>query len=380
MESRRIHYIDWLRVIAVLLLFPFHTGRVFNVDDPFYVKSVFQSDFISGVLSFIGVWHMPLLFLLAGASTYLAFRKRGVGQYALERIKRLLVPLVFGIFVLIPPQTWYGGRFNSGYAKSFWQYLASTDFLVFNIRDGGDYYGGFGIGHLWFILFLLVISLVALALIVPMRTPRGTRFAQGFARALSRPAGWLLAAFIIMFAENTPELVGINFVYYFTFFVLGYVVMTDDLFAERAERNRWPAMIAGLALAEFSILTADFRHSFPDPSLERTGLTLLLFLSVWLVIIGAIGLGRGYLDRPSKALSYLGEASYPVYILHQTVIVVLAWYIVRMPGPWALQWVLLLALSIAGTFGLYEVVRRLGVLRFLFGMKPRRRAVTGATP
>ena len=378
MESRRIHSIDWLRVFAVLLLFPFHTGRVFNVNDPFYVKSAFQSGFISDVLSLIEVWHMPLLFLLAGASTYLAFRKRGAGQYALERVKRLLVPLLFGIFVLIPPQTWYGGRFNSGYTKSFWQYLASTDFLVFNIRDGGDYYGGFGIGHLWFILFLLVISLVALALILPMRTPRGTRFAQGFARVLSHPAGWLLAAFIIMLAENTPEIAGINFIYYFVFFVLGYVIMTDERFAERAERYRWLATIAGLALAEFSVLTADFRHSFPDPSLERTGLTLLLFGSVWLVIVGALGLGRRYLDRPSKALSYLGEASYPVYILHQTVIVVLAWYVVRLPGPWALQWFALLALSVAATFGVYEVVRRVGVLRFLFGMKPRRRAATEA--
>ena len=58
--------------------------------------------------------------------------------------------------MLIPPQTWYGARFNSGYTDSYWHYLSSGDFLKWNIQDGGDYYGGFGIGQLWFIMFLLL--------------------------------------------------------------------------------------------------------------------------------------------------------------------------------------------------------------------------------
>ena len=143
----RQHYIDWLRVLAVLLLFPFHASRVFNTDDPFYMKAAHLSGPVSDVLNFISVWHMPLLFVLAGASTFFALGKRSTGQYLRERRARLLVPFLFGIFVLIPPQTWYGGRFNSGYTPSFWHYLVSGDFLKWNIKDGGDYYGGFGIGH-----------------------------------------------------------------------------------------------------------------------------------------------------------------------------------------------------------------------------------------
>jgi len=97
-------YIDWLRIFAVLLLFPFHTLRVFN-DEDLYVKALPVAEWVDGVLWFISIWHMPLLFFLAGCSTYLALHKRRGGQYALERTKRLLVPLVLGIFVLIPPQT-----------------------------------------------------------------------------------------------------------------------------------------------------------------------------------------------------------------------------------------------------------------------------------
>jgi glucans biosynthesis protein C len=158
---RRVYFIDWLRILALLLLFPFHTMRVFDTGDPFYVKASTLSDAVTGVIDFISVWHMPLLFFLAGCSTYFALRKRSGGQYAWERVKRLLVPLVFGILILIPPQTWYGGRFNSGYADSYGHYLTSGDFLRWNVQDGGDYFGGFGIGQLWFIMFLLFISLVA---------------------------------------------------------------------------------------------------------------------------------------------------------------------------------------------------------------------------
>src|SRR5512134_1626183 len=70
---RRLHYIDWLRVLAVLLLFPFHVSRVFNAGEPFYIKGPELSEALNLTLGFINQWHMPLLFLLAGASTYLAF-------------------------------------------------------------------------------------------------------------------------------------------------------------------------------------------------------------------------------------------------------------------------------------------------------------------
>ena len=112
------------------------------------------------VLGFISVWHMPLLFLLAGASTYFALRKRSSRQYVGERFTRLGVPFLFGVFlVLIPPQTWYGARFNSGYTGLVLALprRAATS-SHWNIQDGGDYYGGFGFGHLWFIFVLLFVA------------------------------------------------------------------------------------------------------------------------------------------------------------------------------------------------------------------------------
>ena len=79
--TSRQHYVDWLRVLAVLLLFPFHVSRVFNMGEAFYVKSAHLWSPLGYVLGFISQWHMQLLFLLAGMSTYFALRKRGGGRY-----------------------------------------------------------------------------------------------------------------------------------------------------------------------------------------------------------------------------------------------------------------------------------------------------------
>ena len=372
--SRRAYFIDWLRILAVLLLFPFHTLRVFN-NEAFFVKAAPVSEWVGGVLGFISVWHMQLLFLLAGCSTYYALRKRSGRQYSWERVKRLLVPLVFGFFILIPPQTWYGGRFNSGYTGSYWHYLASGDFLRWNVQDGGDYFGGLGIGHLWFILFLLIISLVVLPLVLwGARGQRGVGRMQAFSRRLAHPAWWPLAVVILYVGGIVPEIPGGPIFYYLLVFVLGFVAVCDSKFVESAERYRLPALVGGLALSLCWVLLTDFRESFPDPSWQRACLGVIEVSATWLALMGILGFGKRFLDRTSRAQKYLAEGSYPIYILHQTVIVIIGFYVIRLATPRPVMWVILLVASVIGTFVLYEIVRRVNVLRFLFGMRARKRA------
>lgn len=291
---------------------------------------------------------------------------------------RLVVPFLFGFFVLIPPQTWLGGRFNSGYADSFWAYLSSGAFLAFNIRDGGDYYGGFGIGHLWFILFLFIMSMLALPLLVwarRRREGRGETTAERRPHALGAIAWWLIPPVVLFFAEAKPEMGGKGLFYYLAWFVLGFYAIRSEGFTAAAERLRWPALALGAAICVHYISGGLFRDSLPDPSWPLAGLNILGMLGAWLVVAGLMGLGKRYLDRPSRQLAYLAEASYPVYILHQTVIVALAFYLVRaVPGAWP-GFGAVLAASVAATFALYAGVRRVAPLLVLFGMKPVARPV-----
>ena len=374
----RLRYIDWLRVLAVLLLFPFHTLRVYNAGELWYVKAAHLSTAVAYLLDFISVWHMQLLFLLAGASTCLALRKRGNRQYIGERLLRLGIPFVFGVLVLVPPQCYYGARSNAGYTGSYWDYFSSGDFFRFSPQAHSDYLGYFGLGQLWFILVLLVVSLLVLPLFAWGRGGRGAARLERWSRRLAHPAWWLLAAFLLFIGDALPDPTGLGVWYYLACFLLGYFVVRDAAFMKAAERHRLPVLALGVALTVWWVASGSLRDAQPDPSPALAGLVMLGTLATWLMMVGFLGFGKHYLDRTSPALAYLAEGSYPVYVLHQTVIVVFAFYIVDWTIWEPIQWAVLLALSVLVTFGLYEGVRRWSVTRFLFGMRPKKKR--GLTP
>ncbi|OPZ44014.1 MAG: glucans biosynthesis protein [Actinobacteria bacterium ADurb.BinA094] len=158
-------------------------------------------------------------------------------------------------------------------------------------------------------------------------------------------------------------------------FVLGFVAVRAPEFMQSAERYHRPALALGLALSAWWVLSRDLRDALPDPSLQLEGLNLLGTLATWLVVVGLLGWGRWYLNRQSATLAYLAEGSYPVYLLHQTVIAVAAYYVVGQPAAGPLQWLTLLVMSVAVTFALYEAVRRSPAARLLFGMRSLEKGV-----
>jgi glucans biosynthesis protein C len=371
--TTRRHDIDWLRVIAVLLLFPFHTARVFNLSEQFYVKNGQLSAALSFIVKYLEPWHMPLFFLLAGASAWFALSRGGAGRFSSERVKRLLVPFLFGLLVLIPPQSYLGLLSHSGTAGSYVSWFPS--FFRLNGADMDGYFlGGHTWGHLWFIIHLLVYSLIALPVMILLRRKPGQVLTGWLAKAVRVPGVIFLFALTLFPALFVPDMAGGNPLRYTVLLLLGYLLMSDVRFEQAIDRHKLVALILGpvvyLAFAYFNVTAW--------PALPALlGRTLDLYANVlapWFFLVAILGYGRRFLSFTNRRLEYAAQASYPVYILHQTVIVAVAFFVVQWQTGPAAKFVAIVVLSLLTSLLVYDaLVRRVNVLRFLFGMKMQKR-------
>ena len=359
----RRHDLDWLRVMAVLLLVPFHSARVFDVWDDFYVKNGRTSGGLTwGVIAFLEPWHMPLLFVLAGAATWFALGHRSAGGYAAERAKRLLIPFLFGVLVIVPPQT-YLAQWSHGIdsVRSYWDFSG----------DLTGYTGGFTPAHLWFIAFLFLFSLGSLPLFVRWhRRPIGAR--------------WLLFAMPLILALTnslpTPEDGPQNPFYSLALFIGGFLLVADPR-AERLIHRAWRPLLATAIVTMTTVLLvwhSGVQDSWADDSAIQNGFRLFVQVNAWVWVLALLGVGHALLNRENRVLRYANTAAYPFYLLHQTVIVAVAYVVVRWNLGHGAKYAAVVLASLALTLAIYEVVvRRTNATRFLFGLKPRTRPQVG---
>jgi glucans biosynthesis protein C len=357
----RRYDLDGLRVLAVLLLIVFHSARVFDVFDPFYVKDPETSDTLSwAVVAFLNPWHMPLLFVLAGAATWLALGHRRAAAYVGERTRRLLIPFLFGLVVVVPPQAFLARRFRGGH-DSVASFLA--DYWTVE-GDLSGYTGSFTPAHLWFIGFLFIFSLAALPLFLRLRG----RHVRGRWLLVGMPLV-LLAANELPAPNDGPQ----NPFYSLALFIAGFLLLADER-AERVVHRHWRSLLAAAAVTMTTVLLvwrSGIDDRWADGSPADVGFSLLEQANTWVWVLALLGAGKALLGRPVPGLGYASEASFPFYVLHQTVIVAVAYAVVGWDlGLWPTFATIAVA-SFALTVGLYElVVRRIRPTRHLFGMKP----------
>jgi len=244
--SDRRSDIDWLRVLAVLLLVPFHAALVFDLNPLaiVYMKDSVQNGFLVQMASFINLWHMPLLFAIAGAATWFALGRRSSGRYIGERVTRLLVPAVFGVLVLVPLMTnkhWLG---QPG-APSLGQIYSR--FFAVNVSDIAGLGGTLTPAHLWFIWFLFLFSLLGLPLFLLLNKT----WCQRVLAALGSWPGTVYLFFIPMALVAAIDILGDkNPLYYFLVFVSGYVVVSNRQFQSAINRH----IVLSLVLALVSTI------------------------------------------------------------------------------------------------------------------------------
>jgi glucan biosynthesis protein C len=378
----RRYDIDWLRIAAVLLLIPFHTARVFNWEKDFYIKNVPTDVPAQRFIDFVGPWHMSLLFLLAGAASWLAFRHRSGGQYVGERFKRLLIPFVFGLLVIVPPQTWLAYNTHHGTDLSYLEYLPK---FFTTTSDGlNGYQGGFTPGHMWFVLFLFVFSLVGLPLFLWLRRGGGRRVVSAFGRVSQAPVVLILLPALILvlpWLQTEDDLSGQPPIGFFLVFVLGFLVLADERVGRVIDRH-WVWMLCLGVAASIAYIWAEPRAGATlDTVAIYVAVKILYEVGVWCMILGLLGLAHRFLTASGRVLSYATEAAYPFYILHQTIIIAIAYFVVQWDVSSGLKYAAIAIAAFALSLAIYEVaVRRWGPVRFLFGMKPKRKRTIEAAP
>jgi glucan biosynthesis protein C len=380
----RRYDIDWLRLMAVFLLFFFHTAVIFHPWSDNYIKNDQLSPAIAYIFVWtLGHWHMSLFFILAGASTYFALRKRSAVEYIKERVKRLFIPLLFGTLVIIPPLSYLGLLNHSDYSQSFIAWFPS--FFHLQTADlSGFSLGGLTTGHLWFILHLLVYSLIALPLFLYFNRESGRRSTERIAGILTRPAVlFLLFPVLLALISKFPWVLGGNPLFYITFFILGFILMSSQRLIDRIDRHRLLLLVLGVAPL-VGLITMSATNSWPGNIPEWAEVIMGGYRNgfvPWFFILALLAYGRRSLNFTNRFLRYFAEGAYPIYILHQTIIMAIAFFVVQWSLGVAAKYAIIVALSFAGTVLAYDIlVRRTNVTRFLFGMKPRPNKARDSVP
>jgi hypothetical protein len=396
--------VDLARVLIVGGLFFFHSARVFDQMSPFYVRNDPLSPALTLLVGWALLWGMPLLFLVSGVSAWHSLRVRTPGQFLRERVRRLLLPLLTGLLLLVPPQIYLGLRTDPGYQEPYLRFLPhffdvtlAPRFPFFVVAAPPS--GLFELAQLWFLWALFAYSLLLClyrAGILPAlgrwrasRTDVGGRATLPIPR---QPAAILLLALplaLIEAALGTAQAGGWNVNAYLVLLFYGYWMAGEPRYQAAMSRCAWPtlwlglAAYAALAVWGFPLAAGGGGAPLVGYAWSSVGWRLLKGLSGWFWIVALIGLGGRIAARPApsdpavpssgrwrRLLRYANEAVLPVYVLHQTVIVALSFYVVRWPVGVLPKYLAISLGSLALTLAVYELcIRRIPLLRFLLGMK-----------
>ncbi|GIH95233.1 acyltransferase family protein [Planobispora siamensis] len=396
--SERRTELDSIRVLVVVGLVFFHTALVFDARDDFYVKNA-ETTPVTLVVSALGVlWAMPLLFFLAGLGARHSLRRRGAGEYAAERLRRLGVPLAFGTVVLVPVPEWLRQRSDPAFHESYLEFLPRFfDLDGFKWRDFPFIFEGrhFEFGHLWFLLLLLTFSLILTPLVRwggswgPRLGDRAAALAERRPGAILLPAVPLAA--VCALAGLEEQFAGWHRAAYLLFFLSGFAFAGDERFRAALRRDLRLIAISGvvLFLVGGPLLMTAGGDPFTDLTPQAVAGRALFGVTGWCWLIAILG----FLDRrgrsaatprgrgPRRWYAYLSEAVLPLYVLHQPVVVAVAFVVIAWEASIAVKFSVIGTVSLVLIFAAYDLlVRRTAPTRFLFGLRPERRPPAVAQP
>lgn len=371
------HYgMDWLRISAFGLLILYHIGMVF-VPWSFQVKTAHPLVWTEIPMFLTNPWRLTLLFVVSGyASRALLAKAGGAGGFMRSRSARLLLPLLFGMAVIVPPQAWVELTTQHAYTRSYLDFL-THDYFRFHFLDGvalPTY------NHLWFVAYLWIYSVVLAIGVALLGSGRlQALFDRAFDgwRAIVLPALYVVVLETVLFhrVEDTHDLIGdgVAHLRYVPAFLFGFGMARSPVvmaaFARHWKASGAVALACFVTIAALLIVWPDF--TFPDSPAIIWTYRVARHLETWTAIVALIGIAERFWNRDHRWRATLAEATFPFYVIHQTIIVVVEGALLPLRlGP-AAEFTILVATTVSGCWVFYAVGSRTGWLRPLIGLKKR---------
>ena len=376
-QSNRRYELDWLRVLAILLVFLYHSTRFFNLGD-WHVKNVHTFVWVEIWNVFATRWMMPLFFIISGASLFYAIGKSGGWpKFYVDKFLRLMIPVLLASVTHSALQVYLERLTHGQFSGSFFSFLPryfDGVYLATGMPGNFAYHGM----HLWYLFFLFLYGLICYRLFIWLKA--GGREILNRITSLFAIPGlvylWFVLPLLIMRAL-IPQAVldagsgGWGFLYYIWFLISGFLIVSSNRLQHNIKNQRWISLLLGVVLMS-AFLYQSFSSSrvvFPL-WISDWIYTLLSFFSAWCWLLAILGFGMRYLAFDRPVLRYANEGVLPFFILHQTVLLGTGYFIMSWEIPDVLKWAIVFTSSFVIIMALYTLlIQKFEPFRFLFGMK-----------
>ncbi|MDX2362187.1 MAG: acyltransferase family protein [Crocinitomicaceae bacterium] len=380
MNNDRLYYIDWLRILAFGLLFLFHSWRPFD-HLPWHIKNDDQNAFFDLLTIFTHGWRMFLIFLVSGAGVWFAMKSRK-NNFILDRIKRLIVPFLFGILVIVPPQRFYEWTMFQDFQGGYLDFLSIYPMEQLGADMGVSvllWFGHLGT-HVWYLPFLFVMTLVSIPIL--RKIQKGQIKFTYLKKIMSARFGvfvlvipMIVCRLILkpLFPEYTDWA---DFSVYIWPFIYGFIFMADKEFIDIIKNKMSLFLNVGLLssfILIYQALTTEYLidvYLYPDYSWLHLGITVNAMLIAISWILFFLGFFARYMNFNHRILVPANISILPIYVLHQTLIIVFGYYILALDLGSITKFIIIVCTAIPASILLYKLIQTNNISRFLFGLKP----------
>lgn len=381
LTNERKHYIDWLRILAFALLFLFHSWRPFD-QFPWHIKSGEQHFVFDLLTIFTHGWRMFLIFLVSGAGTWFAMQSRKKA-FIMDRIKRLIVPFIFGVVLIIPPQRFYEWVMFRNFTGSYLNFLSLYPAQQLDANMGSSlllWFGHLGT-HIWFLPFLFVMTLIVLPLLHKIQ--KGNISFVWLKRIMKNNYGvfiLVLPMILIrvllkpMYSQYTDWA---DFLVYMLPFVYGFLFMSDSDFITIIKKKTFLFLAVGVISSVYFMYNAIIdplniqEYMNPSYSLKHIELSVVSMLIAYSWILFFLGFFAKHMNFKHSILVPANISILPIYVLHQSLIIVIGYYVVGLELNVFLKFLIITFTAIPAAVLLYKTIQTNNILRFLFGLKKK---------